>query len=41
MMIVGAIPALLMFFIMRLVPESHKWEEERDKGATSHWATPW
>ena len=28
-----------MFFIMRLVPESHKWEAERDKGATSHWAT--
>jgi MFS family permease len=39
MMIVGAVPALLTFFIMRLVPESHKWEEERDKGATSHWAT--
>jgi SHS family sialic acid transporter-like MFS transporter len=39
MMIVGAVPALLMFFIMRLVPESHKWEAERDKGATSHWAT--
>ena len=39
MMIVGALPALLMFFIMRIVPESHKWEAERDKGATSHWAT--
>jgi len=39
MMIAGALPALLMFFIMRLVPESHKWEAERDKGATSHWAT--
>src|SRR6478609_2876488 len=39
MMIVGALPALIMFFIMRIVPESHKWEEERDKGATSHWAT--
>lgn len=39
MMIVGALPAILMFFIMRLVPESHKWEEERNKGATSHWAT--
>src|SRR4051794_977692 len=38
MMIVGAVPALLMFFVMRLVPESHKWEAERDKGATSHWA---
>ncbi len=39
MMTVGALPALLMFFIMRIVPESHKWEAERDKGATSHWAT--
>src|SRR6476620_9140700 len=39
MMIVGALPAILMFFIMRIVPESHKWEEERNKGATSHWAT--
>src|SRR5262245_53495110 len=39
MMIVGALPALIMFFIMRVVPESHKWEAERDKGGTSHWAT--
>ena len=39
MMIVGALPALLVFFIMLFVPESHKWEAERDKGATSHWAT--
>src|SRR4029079_15992563 len=39
MMIVGALPALIMFFIMRIVPESHKREAERDKGATSHWAT--
>jgi SHS family sialic acid transporter-like MFS transporter len=39
MMIVGAVPALLVFLIMRLVPESHKWEAERDQGATSHWAT--
>ena len=39
MMIIGALPAIIMFFIMRIVPESHKWEEERDKGATSHWAT--
>jgi MFS family permease len=39
MMIIGALPALLVFFVMLLVPESHKWEEERDKGATSHWAT--
>jgi MFS family permease len=39
MMVLGALPALVMFFIMRVVPESHKWQAERDKGATSHWAT--
>jgi hypothetical protein len=39
MMMVGAVPALLVFFIRLFVPESHKWEAERDKGATSHWAT--
>jgi MFS transporter, SHS family, sialic acid transporter len=39
MMIIGALPALLVFFVRLLVPESHKWEAERDKGGTSHWAT--
>ena len=39
MMIIGAAPSLLMFLILKFVPESHKWEAERDKGATSHWAT--
>jgi MFS family permease len=39
LMIIGAVPALLVFFIRLFVPESHKWEAERDKGATSHWAT--
>ncbi|MEX0642570.1 MAG: MFS transporter [Pirellulales bacterium] len=39
MMIAGALPALLIFFIRLFVPESHKWEAERDKGATSYWAT--
>ncbi len=38
-MIAGALPALLIFFIRMFVPESHKWEAERDKGATSYWAT--
>ncbi len=38
MMIIGAVPALLVFFVLRFVPESHKWEAERDKGATTHWA---
>ena len=39
LMIAGALPALLIFFIRLFVPESHKWEAERAKGATSHWAT--
>jgi SHS family sialic acid transporter-like MFS transporter len=39
MMMVGALPALLIFLIMWYVPESHKWEAERDRGGTSHWAT--
>jgi MFS family permease len=39
-MIVGALPALLVFFVRLFVPESGKWEAEREKGATSHWATP-
>lgn len=39
MMILGAIPALLIFFIRMFVPESHKWEAQRDAGGTSHWAT--
>jgi MFS transporter, SHS family, sialic acid transporter len=39
MMIAGAFPALLVFFIRLFVPESHKWEAERKQGATSHWAT--
>ena len=39
MMILGIVPALLTFFIRIFVPESAKWEEERDKGHTSNWAT--
>lgn len=35
----GAFPALLNFFILVAVPESHKWEEEKKSGKTSHWAT--
>lgn len=37
LMISGAVPALLIFFIRLFVPESKKWEEERDSGKTSHW----
>jgi SHS family sialic acid transporter-like MFS transporter len=39
LMIAGALPALLIFFIRLFVPESRKWEAERDSGGTSHWAT--
>ena len=35
----GALPALINFFILFAVPESHKWEEEKAAGKTSHWAT--
>lgn len=38
-MIAGALPALLIFFIRLFVPESHKWEAQRDAGGASHWAT--
>jgi MFS family permease len=38
MMLIGAVPALLTFFIQLLVPESRKWEHERQRGSTSHWA---
>lgn len=39
MMILGIAPALLTFFIRLFVPESHKWQEEQQRGSTSHWAT--
>jgi MFS family permease len=35
----GALPALINFFILIYVPESHKWEEEKKAGKTSHWET--
>ncbi len=38
LMISGALPALLVFFIRLFVPESKKWEHEHARGATSHWA---
>ncbi len=39
MMMLGTLPALLTFFFRMCVPESHKWEEGRDKGHTSGWRT--
>ena len=38
LMIVGALPALLVFFIRAFVPESEKWHEEQASGRTAHWA---
>jgi MFS family permease len=38
-MIAGALPALIIFFIRLCVPESHKWEAQRNQGATSLWST--
>jgi hypothetical protein len=37
-MIAGALPAVLVFFIRLFVPESYKWEMERVRGGTVHWA---
>ena len=39
LMITGALPALLIFFIRLFVPESHRWESASAAGKTSHWAT--
>lgn len=39
MMIAGTLPAALTFLIRVFVPESEKWEQEKEKGTTSHWAT--
>jgi len=38
LMISGAFPAFLVLLIRLFVPESEKWEAERDRGHTSHWA---
>jgi MFS family permease len=37
MMLIGTLPALLTFLIRIFVPESEKWEREREHGKTSHW----
>jgi MFS family permease len=39
MMLLGCTPALLTFFFRIFVPESHKWEQEKGSGSTSHWQT--
>ncbi len=38
LMLVGAFPALLTFFIRLFVPESKKWEDAQAHGATTNWA---
>lgn len=39
LMVCGALPAVLTFFIRLFVPESEKWEKEQQRGATSSWAS--
>lgn len=39
LMIAGALPALLVFFIRTFVPESHKWEAANREQETTYWAT--
>ncbi len=39
LMMCGTAPALLTFLVRLFVPESERWEQERDRGATNHWAT--
>jgi SHS family sialic acid transporter-like MFS transporter len=39
LLLFGAAPALLTLLIQFFVPESHRWKQERDRGATSHWET--
>lgn len=38
LMLLGATPALLTFFIRLFVPESGRWEKEQGEGKTSNWA---
>ncbi len=39
LMLLGATPALLTFFIRLFVPESERWLHERQRGRTSNWAS--
>jgi len=39
MMLLGTLPAVLTFLIRMFVPESEKWEKEKESGSTGHWAT--
>ncbi|MFO1046078.1 MAG: MFS transporter [Planctomycetaceae bacterium] len=39
LMLLGAAPAILTFFIRLAVPESEKWLHAKEQGSTSNWAT--
>ncbi|TMQ28974.1 MAG: MFS transporter, partial [Planctomycetota bacterium] len=39
LMLSGAAPALLTFFIRLFVPESERWQDEQRRGTTARWAT--
>ncbi|MCI0359657.1 MAG: MFS transporter, partial [Planctomycetaceae bacterium] len=39
LLLIGALPALLTFFIRLFVPESQRWLQEQERGATSHWSS--
>jgi MFS family permease len=39
LMLCGALPALLTFFVRLFVPESQRWQKEKDMGRTSAWAS--
>lgn len=39
LLLCGALPALLTFFIRLFVPESESWERERERGKTSSWSS--
>src|SRR5207237_10134652 len=38
LLFLGAVPALLTFFIRLFVPESERWQQEQKRGTTSSWA---
>ena len=39
LLLMGALPAMLTMLIRLFVPESEKWQKEKESGAASHWAT--
>lgn len=39
LMLAGMFPAVITFFIRLFVPESERWQQERQSGSTSAWAT--